>query len=156
MWGFFGLCVSVKGSGSELAKSYWTRFETGTLLHLVSTRPIGEGLPSKIRETSESSQINANINSLQFSHSSILCFLSNIYLDDALQLMSNCEPRKFHVAGLDRFRSLGKARFYQVLVLQGCHPMVDPTGKHLKYQMEKTKQAVKEGNFSQRNVSQVC
>ena len=30
--------------------------------------------------------------------------------------------------------------------------MVDPTGKHFKYQMEKTKEAVKEGNFSQTNV----
>lgn len=66
---------SVKSSRSELAKSYWTRFETGTLLHLVSTRPIGKGLPCKIRrETSESREINAKH---QFTHQfPILFFMS--------------------------------------------------------------------------------
>lgn len=63
-----------KSSRSELAKSYWTRFETGTLLHLVSTRPIGKGLPSKIRrETSESREINAKH---QFTHQFPIIFFS--------------------------------------------------------------------------------
>ena len=83
---FLAFAFSVKSSRSELAKSYWTRFETGTLLHLVSTRPIGKGLPCKIRrETSESREINAKH---QFTHQFPILFfhvLSNINLDNALQ-----------------------------------------------------------------------